>query len=513
MQSITSYPSHLSSSKSSAASDISDSTPRPRLHVNSTANPLDTGFQVKNKHFEQQFAAIYYARLNKLRKTVLERAEAAVKANSKYSQLKPITCNKIVDIDNEQYNIIAGTLYKEMKLKPSILDEYNQTKEEDSLSITNQSFKKDLQNYCSEDDSLIVEDEFGRVALLLNQDSLTLNPTANSSQNSHVAMDVEHIKISGLCSGITVAVLGREDIKGKFNVIALFFPDLAPQVPRPLTNSQSSAPNYILMLSGLNIGSPATDSLNQQLLLDYITGYVGSNQEINFTATISRVILAGNSLYRPAKVEKTYYSSDDNNLSNMNEAKINLKDFDLFLTELSSSVAVDVLPGESDPSNFTLPQQSIHPCIFPSASTFSNFRSLTNPAFISTEGIQLLGISGQNINDLLRYTMGKSSVELLEDCMRYRNIAPTAPDTLPCYPFQTNDPFVLQNTPNIVFVGNQPRFETKLCTGDNGEIVRLICLPSFSVSGIAVLCDINSKHFDVQPVQFGGGAMQTAADL
>ena len=47
----------------------------------------------------------------------------------------------------------------------------------------------------------------------------------------------------------------------------------------------------------------------------------------------------------------------------------------------------------------------------------------------------------------------------------WRHIAPTAPDTLHCYPFADNDPFVLAQTPHVFFVGGQPEFKTKMMTG------------------------------------------------
>ena len=39
---------------------------------------------------------------------------------------------------------------------------------------------------------------------------------------------------------------------------------------------------------------------------------------------------------------------------------------DNLLVQLASSVDTDIMPGEFDPANQILPQQPLHPCLFPS---------------------------------------------------------------------------------------------------------------------------------------------------
>jgi DNA polymerase delta subunit 2 len=51
-------------------------------------------------------------------------------------------------------------------------------------------------------------------------------------------------------------------------------------------------------------------------------------------------------------------------------------------------------------------------------------------------------------------------------CLQWRHLCPTAPDTLTCYPFGADDPFVLQQCPHIMFAGNQPEFDTRLMEGE-----------------------------------------------
>ena len=87
----------------------------------------------------------------------------------------------------------------------------------------------------------------------------------------------------------------------------------------------------------------------------------------------------------------------------------------------------------------------------------------------------------------------------MESTLKWAHIAPTAPDTLNCYPFNDVDPFILGSTPHVYFAGNQPSFETRLAKSGN-KTVRLISLPAFATSGLLVL--VNLRTLDVHPIQF-----------
>ena len=65
------------------------------------------------------------------------------------------TVAKIVELEKDKESIVIGTLYKEMKLKPQILDEYLKTPGLDEGRV----------NFTAEDDKLVLEDESGRVVI------------------------------------------------------------------------------------------------------------------------------------------------------------------------------------------------------------------------------------------------------------------------------------------------------------------------------------------------------------
>jgi hypothetical protein len=78
----------------------------------------------------------------------------------------------------------------------------------------------------------------------------------------------------------------------------------------------------------------------------------------------------------------------------------------MLVTELAAALPVDVLPGAADPSNVSLPQQPLHACLFPGAAPYGSFRRTTNPHEADVGGLRLLATSGQNIEDMAKYTTG-----------------------------------------------------------------------------------------------------------
>ncbi|THU56700.1 hypothetical protein C4D60_Mb11t19970 [Musa balbisiana] len=75
---------------------------------------------------------------------------------------------------------------------------------------------------------------------------------------------------------------------------------------------------------------------------------------------------------------------------------------------------------------------------------------------------RFLGTSGQNIDDLFKYSEAKNKLEFMERTLRWRHLVPTAPNTLGCYPFTDKDPFLIESCPHVYFVGNQDKYETTL---------------------------------------------------
>ncbi|XP_033729359.1 DNA polymerase delta subunit 2-like [Pecten maximus] len=167
---------------------------------------------------------------------------------------------------------------------------------------------------------------------------------------------------------------------------------------------------------------------------------------------------------------------------------------------LQSCVDVDVMSGQFDPSNYILPQQPLHKCMFPQASSYTTFHTTTNPYNCSVDGVSIIGTSGQPTHDIIKYSTNDDPVDILEKCLSWGHLAPTAPDTLGCYPYYGKDPFILEECPHIYFAGNQSSYGCKLHKGPTGQEVLLVSVPRFCQTSTCVL--INLKTLECQAVEF-----------
>ena len=65
-----------------------------------------------------------------------------------------------------------------------------------------------------------------------------------------------------------------------------------------------------------------------------------------------------------------------------------VKELTGFLKLLTRTIPVTIMPGDSDPSNCTLPQQPLHPCMLPDESGF--LETATNPYECDISGVRLV---------------------------------------------------------------------------------------------------------------------------
>ena len=55
---------------------------------------------------------------------------------------------------------------------------------------------------------------------------------------------------------------------------------------------------------------------------------------------------------------------------------------------------------------------------------------------------------------------------------------------------------MLHDCPHIFFAGSQPKFDTALIEGQDGQTVRLIAVPRFAETGEVVLVDMESLEVE-----------------
>ncbi|CAD8096262.1 unnamed protein product [Paramecium sonneborni] len=410
----------------------------------------------RNKAIKTQYCHIYYMRYLSLVKRF--------KTDSKDCQFIEL----IQKIQNQQGTIQAiGTIFKEMKLKPYYFS---------------QNAYKTVQNYVSNDDVCYLEDRSGRIKLQINNAQLCLPNKKDKIVN-----------VSDLITGITLMIEGQIVANNIVKVERIYLPNL-PQTPmlKPLNLT-----SYVCLISGLNYNA-SESTTKYRHMIDYLQGnlYSGEGREIPYH--ISQVIFVGNLYSKQEEItdQQTLKPQQDFK-GQQSKLQINIKAVDELISQLASVTPVAIMPGPNDPVSQMLPQTPLHKSYF--SETFKQKNQLiflTNPAEFTLGDIKILGTSGQNISDIKRCSLIKDQldIDLLEMTIFYGNLAPTAPDTLISYPLQNQDPFILEELPNIYFAGNMENFGTKIVA----EKVRIVSIPAFSETG--TICLINLNTFECFPV-------------
>ena len=433
-------------------------------------------FALTNKMHGQYFQ-LYYNRLMALRERCAESAGGKWPSAPRRS---------VLELREDERCVVIGTVYKDMKDKPIILDEYVKDFEREAYEAK----RVERGNYCREDDRLEFEDEGARVRLL-------------------------GVDAGRFVTGVVCACVGRATSKGEFeveDVVVHAAPRFVGAAAEAAT-SDAAATKYVCIVSGFEIGgrgSTEEAAARNQMFIDYVTGATvmnGVEAGDSDAAKIVRVVVAGGALDL-----KTSGGEEGASTANANAP---LKELDLMFTEIASAVPVDVMSGKTDPTNKAMPQQPLHPVYFPEATRYEKtMRLATNPHEFVVDGTLFLGTSGQNIDDILKFSTiseddasstfsgdvaAKKSVAALAQTLRWQHVAPSAPDTLACYPFKDRDPFVIDTTPRVYFAGCQNAFGCERVAFERGETL-VVSVPTFSTTGCAVLVDCAT--LECRPVRF-----------
>ncbi|EGO61163.1 hypothetical protein NEUTE1DRAFT_76964 [Neurospora tetrasperma FGSC 2508] len=489
--------------------------------------PLHTFKLEKTRPYQQQYADIYFLRLTKIRPAV-EAAASAAWEGTVLGGEKVKRVERVLDVRQGELCWVAGTVYMDMPLKPSILEDVSKDRWISAPTSVGHYYSG------NGEDSVMLEDDSGRIRLV-----------GNALQN--------HFMVTGCI----VAVMGTENANGEFEVIDLLFAELPPQPERwSLSKGKKEADSSedvemmdasfsghprkpsskkIALVSGLEFSNADTSyAMELNLLLEYLLGEaLDPSIQRDELSHITRLIIAGNSISTTAAEQaKPAAAFDTTTVTNKFQPQnkkygydsssynpVPSQLLDSFLSELLPTMPVTLLPGALDPANASYPQQPIHPAMFPQSRTYMPppkagagkdrdvpgeeepgwFDNVTNPWEGEIEGWRVLGTGGQNLDDVFKYVESEDRLGMMEAMCRWRCVAPTAPDTLWSYPFQEDEPFVIKECPHLFFVGCQPEFGTKVIHGPDGQAVRLIAVPSFSETREVVLVD--TETLDVERVK------------
>ncbi|SCU79263.1 LAFA_0B01860g1_1 [Lachancea sp. 'fantastica'] len=415
----------------------------------------------ESRKYDGQYFHMYQHRLKVLRERVTENCEIKWDSHFRLNGSTVVKKNKVLDIQANEPCWCVGTIYCELKYKPNVLEE-----------VVNDVYgAPDLvKSYTDADgtDEIMLEDESGRLLLV-----------------------GDIVKAKPFVSGTVLGILGMEADAGSFQVLDVCYPVALPQ---PVFPKRPDA-GKVAIISGLNIrpDDPRL-SIRLQLLQDYLTGDLVNTELVS---KIRRLVISGNSLN----------ASEPSTLAGC------LKELGTFLGNVLQSLPIDLMPGARDPSDQSLPQQPLHKALFedtikPFFQKVQNelFTPTTNPVWLDFDGVSLLGTSGQNIDDIYKYVVPDAANEqnemetrlnMIEGCLKWQNIAPTAPDTLWCYPYKSNDPFILSKLPHVFFVGNQPAFASRSVKLEGGADVKILTIPDFSKTGEVVILDLETLDTEV----------------
>ncbi|CAN3358124.1 DNA polymerase delta small subunit [Diutina catenulata] len=480
------------------------------------------------RDYQRQFFSMYDYRFQHLRQRVYHRGvekwgNGTKALPNRLDGPKITKKEKILDIAPGEVCWVVGTIFCELKNKSNILKDVEHGVDDVLPSVP--------ATYTSDDTvgAIMIEDESGRV--ILHGDDV--------------------LGAEQLVTGCTVAVLGVEVNAGVFEVLDVVHPEpialedpvggrengqrketsdernktsgsttnqSANQTTNQTTNQGSNQPSTqpstpststhpgpkVLLVSGMAIadGDTASD-LRLELLKQYVLGETGDPHRARL---IAEVVVVGDSIAAKHEVVTDSFVSS-NNYGSKNTSKFSpasLAKFDAWVSELGMSVPVSVMPGALDPAEICWSQPPLHRSVMPRAARSQGFTRLTNPQYLhvsaDTPPRRVLLSSGQNVADIQRYARpSPSPLAVMERQITWQNIAPTAPDTLYCYPYTEFDPFIFtkpEHVPHVYVVGNQSEYAAT--TAANGT--RLVTVPRFAETGHAVLLDLATGA--TEPVVF-----------
>ena len=154
----------------------------PHQRESTLYRPLHGKFKVKSSDYSRQFCHLYAKRLLEMKRVVQARLATHTDNYADGVQLEE---NIIKTKSDGSSCYIIGTLYKEMKNKPCVLDELDM----DAAAVPA------VERYTDDDDYLVLEDETGRIQLLPGDDA--------------AALDVAHF-----VTGVVVTVRCTVTVKG-----------------------------------------------------------------------------------------------------------------------------------------------------------------------------------------------------------------------------------------------------------------------------------------------------------
>ncbi|CAJ1989470.1 DNA polymerase delta subunit 2 [Leishmania donovani] len=396
----------ISNGSAAAAVETRSACPITRTHQR---------FLLRSLEFTQQYAPMYRCRMGAQYTSALHAIQRIVREDPMYGPeagaMKP---RRVLELQPGMPAVCVGIVYKNMKLLPRFLDEYQSelvridagddndeesgvveaappersedaaaaamrlgNEAEEDASNDGQTLAAADEHYsvCNSADELMLEDSSGRVLLQ--------------------GLDAERF-----CTGVVLGVYGTLLPNGSIKVLRYAFSgDLRfTFVPRPLIRAAS--PCYIAFVSGLSINIPRGSSKEEQaaatrarasleLLVEFLCGNTGNASLRAKAKCVSRLVIGGDSiaptdelkLKKKVKLDPSDHvrlNDDKAQASTVTSAAL-MRQLDTLLERVVRTVEVELMPGANDMSDAFQPQQPLHPLLLPKAGKHSTLRLVSNP--------------------------------------------------------------------------------------------------------------------------------------
>ena len=365
-----------------------------------------------------------------------------------------------------------------------------------------------IEKFIDESDSLCLEDTSGRVKIDKNKSKININE---------------------LVSGIPIALKGNLSDKGIF--IADDYIYYSPEIksmdtPMEIeTNNANDNKNMILFISNLRIGNPNVDeglsSIARSMIIDFIQNNNLNSKFSEFSKKIKKIILVGCSAYVDQKIEeleKGSFLQMDEYKKKLNIIIENYTLLDKYLKILSKYIHVDLVNSIEGNDGVYFPEYPNSPLLFLENQVNINAKTLNlvpNPYSFNIYSNQtksqkhFLGTSGENINTIMQYTSINEPMDAMEKTLEWGHLAPLAPDTFRIYPYNKEDPLILNKIPDVYFISGKKSLNhkvIKLKSNNGNKDVVLLELPDFSYTFKGILYNIDNDNINEidfsQEIQF-----------
>ncbi|CAJ1015257.1 DNA polymerase delta subunit OB-fold domain/DNA polymerase alpha/epsilon subunit B, putative [Leishmania lindenbergi] len=359
---------------------------------------------------------MYRCRMEAQYASALRAIQRIVREDPRYgSQACVMNPRRVLELQPGVPAVCVGIVYKNMKLLPRFLDEYQ-----------SELVRIDAGDDDNDDESGVVEavplDRSAETAAATMHRSNEAEEDANTDGQALAAAD-EHYSVcdsadelmledssgrallQGLdaerfCTGIVLGVYGALLPNGSMKVLRYAFSgDLGSAfVPRPVI--RATGPCYIAFVSGLSINVPRDNGKEEQaaasrarasleLLVEFLCGNTGNAALRGKAKCVSRLVIGGDSiaptdelkLKKKVKLDPSDHVrlNDDKAQGNTVTSAALMRQLDTLLERVVRTVEVELMPGANDMSDAFQPQQPLHPLLLPKAGRHSTLRLVSNP--------------------------------------------------------------------------------------------------------------------------------------